>query len=107
MGMTRKSNPDVIDGDFEWDADKAQYNIEEHEVTFEEATTIFADPFFIIYKDPDHSIEEQRYIIIGESEQGSYLIVSYTERGSKTRIISARELDPKERRAYENKKERF
>jgi uncharacterized DUF497 family protein len=78
--MTRKSNPDVICGDFEWDANKAQYNIEEHEVAFEEATTVFDDPFFIIFKDPDHSIGEQRYIIIGESEQYRYLLVSYTER---------------------------
>ena len=105
--MRRKSNPDVIYGDYEWDADKAQYNLKEHGVTFEEATTIFDDPFFIIYKDPDHSILEQRYIIIGESEQYRYLIVSYTERSPRTWIISAREMDPKERRAYEKKKERF
>jgi hypothetical protein len=105
--MARKSNPDVIYGGFEWDADKAQYNIEEHKVTFAEATTIFADPFYLIYKDPDHSIGEWRYIIIGESESNRYLIVSFTERGARTRIISARELDPKERRAYEKKKGRF
>ena len=105
--MARKINHDVIYGDFEWDADKAQYNIEEHEVTFEEATAVFNDPFFIIYKDPDHSIREQRYIIIGESEADRYLIVSYTERGTRTRIISARELDPKEKRAYEKKREEF
>jgi uncharacterized DUF497 family protein len=103
--MARKSNSDLIYGDFEWDADKAQDNIEKHEVTFEEATTVFNDPFFIIYKDPDHSIREQRYIIIGESEAYRYLIVSYMERGARTRIISARELDPKERRAYEKKRE--
>jgi uncharacterized protein len=104
----KRKNPNVIYGDFEWDENKAQSNIKEHEgVTFEEATTIFADPFFITYRDPDHSVGEQRYIIIGESEQHRYLIVSYTERGSRTRIISARQLDPKERRAYEKKKERF
>jgi len=104
----RRKTPDVIYGDFEWDEGKAKSNIEEHDgVTFEEATTVFDDPLFIIYQDPDHSIEEQRYIIIGESEQRRYLIVSYTERGSRTRIISARQMDPKERRAYEKKKERF
>lgn len=105
--MTRKSNPTIIHGDFEWDADKAQYNVEEHRITFEEAITIFDDPFFIIFKDPDHSIGEQRYIIIGESEQQHYLLVSYTERNSRTRIISARELTPKERKSHEKRKERF
>lgn len=105
--MPRKSNRYLIYGDFEWDADKARDNIEKHDVTFEEATTVFNDPFFIIYKDPDHSIGEQRYIIIGESEAYRYLIVSYMERGTRTRIISARELDPKERRAYEKKRESY
>lgn len=94
-------------GDFEWDADKAQQNIKSHGVTFEEASTVFGDPFYIIFKDPDHSAGEQRYIIIGESESSRHLFVSYTERGSKQRIISARELDPKERRQYEKKKERY
>jgi uncharacterized DUF497 family protein len=61
----------------------------------------------IIYKDPDHSVGEQRYIIIGESEQRRYLLVSHMERCARTRIISARELNPKERRAYDKKKERF
>ncbi len=103
--MTRRSNSDVIFGDYEWDAGKAQYNTEAHEVTFGEAATVFNDPFYLIYKDPDHSVGEQRYIIIGESEQRRYLLVSHTERGARTRIISARELNPKERRAYEKKKE--
>lgn len=97
----------MIYGNFEWNADKAQYNLKKHEVAFEEASTVFEDPFYIIYKDPDHSVGEQRYIIIGESEEHRYLLVSFTERDTKTRIISARELDPKERRAYERKKERF
>ena len=97
----------MLYGNFEWDADKAKLNIEDHGVTFEEATTIFNDPLFIIYKDPDHSEGEQRYIIIGESKRNRYLIVSYTERSGRTRLISARELDPKERRAYEKKKGRF
>ncbi|MFL6207348.1 MAG: BrnT family toxin [Pyrinomonadaceae bacterium] len=105
--MKRRGNPDVTYGDFEWNAAKAQLNAEGHSVTFAEATTVFADPLFIIYKDPDHSVGEPRYIIIGKSEQKRYLIVSYTERGASIRIISARELDPKERRAYEAKKERF
>jgi len=97
----------VIYGDFEWDHEKAQQNIAAHRVTFEEAATVFDDPLYIIYADPDHSIEEQRYIIIGESERHRYLFVSYTERDLRTRIISARELTAKERKSYEGKKERL
>jgi uncharacterized DUF497 family protein len=105
--MARRGNPDVTHGDFEWDAGKAQTNLEAHGVTFEEAATVFDDPFFIIFKDPDHSAGEQRYIIIGASEQSRYLFVSYTERDTRTRIISARELNPKERRAYEKKRNEY
>jgi uncharacterized protein len=97
---------DILFGDFEWDAEKARRNIKEHDVRFEEATTVFDDSLFIIYRDPDHSVEEERYIIIGASEENRYLIVSFVERGSRTRIITARELDSKERRAYEKKRER-
>lgn len=104
--MKRGGNPSVPHGNFEWDADKARLNFADHGVNFEEAATVFDDSLFIIYKDPDHSIEEQRYIIIGESEQRRYLLVSFTERGARTRIISARALTAKERKAYERKKER-
>ncbi|MDQ3665714.1 MAG: BrnT family toxin [Acidobacteriota bacterium] len=102
-----RSHPRIIRGDFEWDADKAEKNIEDHEVKFEEATTVFEDPLFIVVKDPDHSVGEQRYIIIGQSELRCYLLVSFAERDTRTRLISARELNPKERRAYEKRKERF
>lgn len=64
-------------------------------------------PLFIVFKDPDHSVGERRYIIIGESEKRRCLLVSFTEREARTRIISARELDAKERRAYEKKKEQL
>jgi len=97
----------MIYGTFEWDSGKAAKNLVEHDVSFEEATTVFDDPFFIILKDPDHSDLEQRYIIIGESDQKRYLMVSFTERLKRTRVISARELDSRERRTYEQKKERF
>jgi uncharacterized DUF497 family protein len=102
-----KTNSPRIYGNFEWDAAKAGKNLAEHVVSFEEATTVFDDPFFIILKDPDHSDLEQRYIIIGESDQRRYLMVSFTERLKRTRIISARELDSRERKTYEQKKERF
>jgi uncharacterized protein len=100
-----KRNPHITYGRFEWDAEKAQRNLHEHDVAFEEATTVFDDPLFIVFKDPDHSVGELRYIIIGESANLRYLLVSFTEREPRTRIISARGLDPKERRAYEKRKE--
>jgi uncharacterized DUF497 family protein len=96
----------VTYGAFEWDNLKATKNLAEHGVSFEEATTVFDDPLFMIFKDPDHSVGEQRYIIIGQSERRRYLMVSFAER-DKTRLISARELDSRERKAYEQKKERF
>ena len=57
--------------------------------------------FFVVAKDEDHSIEEKRFIILGESHGGRLLVVAYAERGKDTRIISAREATPKERKNYE------
>ena len=86
---------------FEWDETKAAINLEKHRVSFEEATEVFADPLYVDFFDPDHSQAEHRYLIIGTSEGGRLLIVSYTERDDLVRIISARELTPTERRTYE------
>jgi uncharacterized DUF497 family protein len=101
-----KPNLLIIYGSFEWEESKAQANFAKHEITFEEASTVFDDPLFIVFKDPDHSIREERYIILGQSQRRRYLIVSFTER-ERTRLISARELDSRERKAYEQKKEPF
>ena len=87
--------------EFEWDEEKAAANLAKHGVSFEEAGTIFDDPLYVDFYDPDHSSEEHRYIIIGESRQGRLLVVSYTERGDVTRLISAREVTRSEREAYE------
>ena len=87
--------------DYEWDPTKAASNLEKHAVSFEEATTVFNDPFYVDFYDPDHSIEEHRYIVIGISIAGRLLLVSYTERESTIRLISAREVSPAERRVYE------
>ena len=59
----------IIYGSFEWEAAKAGKNLAEHGVSFEEATTVFDDPLFIIFKDPGHSLLDQRYIIIGGSDK--------------------------------------
>jgi uncharacterized protein len=86
---------------FEWDKEKAASNLTKHRVSFEEAKTVFDDPLYVDFYDPDHSEDEERYLIVGESNQGRLLIVSYTERGNSIRLISAREVTPTERVAYE------
>ncbi len=68
---------------------------------FTEAATVFVDPLSTTVPDPDHSIEEERYIIVGTSHRGRLLMVAHTEQGDRIRIISARELTRRERRQYE------
>jgi uncharacterized protein len=87
--------------DYEWDQEKATSNLEKHGVSFEEAATIFSDPLYVDFYDPDHSVEEHRYLIMGQSTAGRLLIVSYTDRDDVVRLISAREVTPSERKAYE------
>jgi len=87
--------------EFEWDEEKAKANLAKHAVSFDEAKTVFEDPVYVDLYDPDHSQDESRYIIIGLSQQGRLLIVSYTERDAIIRLISARELTRGEREAYE------
>jgi len=85
---------------FDWDESKAQANLAKHGVTFDEAKSIFADPFYVDFYDPDHSDEEERYIIIGQSQRQRLLVVSYTERQQQVRLISAREATRREKQAY-------
>ncbi len=87
--------------DFEWDPAKAEANLKEHGVSFDEATTIFRDTLSITISDPDHSESEDRFIDIGMSHRMQLLVVSYTERQDKIRIISARQPTRAERRSYE------
>lgn len=86
---------------FEWDADKAQANARTHRVTFEEAATVFRDPLARTIPDPDHSLGEERYLTMGLSTQGRLLVVSYTERDNRIRLISCRPATRRERRRYE------
>lgn len=85
----------------EWDSNEAAANLAKHGVAFEEAGTVFEDPYFLVFEDPDHSIGEYRYLMIGRSAPGRLLIVAYTERGDAIRIISAREATRRERKTYE------
>jgi hypothetical protein len=87
--------------EFEWDEEKAAANLAKHEVSFDEAKTVFDDPLYVDFYDPDHSFAEHRYIIIGESQQERLLIISYTERDDVIRLISAREVTRSERETYE------
>ena len=86
---------------FEWDAEKAHANEQKHGVGFLEASEVFDDDNSSTVQDPDHSVGEDRYLIFGTSKQGRYLVVSYTERGDRIRLISARQMTSRERRAYE------
>ncbi len=86
---------------FIWDPTKAAENRKKHDVSFEEAQTVFGDPLYVDFFDPDHSEDEERYLIVGKSIEGRLLIVSYTERRDATRIITAREVTRSEREAYE------
>jgi uncharacterized protein len=89
---------------FEWDEEKAKANLKKHRIDFDEATTVFTDPFSITIHDPDHSADEQRYIDIGSSAAGRVLVVVYTERGSNIRIVSSRKATSTERKLYEENK---
>jgi uncharacterized DUF497 family protein len=89
--------------EFEWDANKAALNLSKHGVSFAEAMTIFGDPFEAMIMDPVHSGAELRFVSIGLSAARRVLVVAYTERERRIRIISAREPTPKERREYESK----
>jgi len=86
---------------FEWDKRKAESNLRAHGVSFREPTTVFADPLAITISDPDHSSAEMRFLDIGLSCFGRLLVVSYTERANKIRLISARPAARNERRQYE------
>jgi uncharacterized protein len=87
---------------FDWDTKKAASNARKHGVTFEEASTVFGDPLSLLRSDPDHSVSEERYILLGMSNLRQLLVVSFAERGTLTRLISARRATRTERRHYES-----
>ena len=87
---------------FEWDKEKNQSNTKKHKVTFEEAKTVFYDPSALIIHDPDHSAEEDRFLIMGLSQSLKVLIVCHCYRSNDEiiRIISARKADKDEIQQY-------
>jgi len=86
---------------FEWDPATARTNLERHGVSFAEAATVFQDPLAKVHADPDHSESERREILVGHSAQRRLLLVAFTYRQGKIRLISAREVTRRERRDYE------
>jgi len=87
--------------EFEWDPAKAAANYRKHRVRFEEAATAFGDPRSITIPDPDHSLGEDRFILIGHSQLSRVLVVVHLERGERIRLISARLATRRERHIYE------
>lgn len=87
---------------FEWDDEKAALNLKKHKVSFEEAKTVFYDPNALLISDPEHSIEEDRFIIMGISNKSKVLVVChcYRENEEVIRIISARKADSLEIKQY-------
>jgi uncharacterized protein len=88
--------------EFEWDAQKALLNNDRHGVSFEEAAEVFFDPFFQYGDATPADVDEQRDFIIGYSASQRLLLVVYTERGERTRLISARPATRSERKQYES-----
>lgn len=86
---------------FEWDKRKASFNRRKHNVSFEEAATVFGDPLSITIPDPDHSVGEYRYVTLGMSHLGRLIVVVHSNRGNIVRIISARIATSREKKAYE------
>lgn len=88
---------------FNWDPRKGESNLRKHGVTFEEASTVFYDPYGLIIEDPEHSWAEERFILLGTSWQSRLLIVChcYREEAGEIRIIPARKATKHESKAYE------
>lgn len=89
---------------FEWDEAKAEQNLRKHGISFEEAESVLADPLALTIDDPHHSADEDRFVDIGYSSQGRLLVVVYTERRGRIRLISSRLAVRSEREAYESRR---
>ncbi|MFA5864367.1 MAG: BrnT family toxin [Phycisphaerae bacterium] len=88
---------------FEWDPDKEAENQKKQGISFEEAMTAFEDVSSLIFYDPDHSVEEDRYLLLGLSVRWKLFVIAFTDREHRIRIISARKATSKERKFYEEK----
>ncbi len=87
---------------FEWDSTKAARNLVKHAVSFDEAATVFGDPLAVTIPDPDHSLDEDRFLTTGLSSEQRLMVVSHAYREGRIRIIMARDASGKERKQYES-----
>jgi uncharacterized protein len=86
---------------FEWNTEKANINFKKHDISFEEAKTAFYDDYGYVFEDENHSVNEERFVLIGYSKNNRLLFVSFTQRNDVIRIISARKATKNERKYYE------
>lgn len=89
---------------FEWNRAKARKNINAHDIDFREAATVYFDPHARFKSDAEHSIDEERLLMLGESERARLMVVVHVLRGDRIRIFSARPTTAGERRQYEENK---
>ncbi|MEA2476565.1 MAG: uncharacterized protein QOC87_764 [Actinomycetota bacterium] len=87
--------------EIEWDSNKANSNFEKHGIPFDEAATAFGDPLSLTIADLDHSDDEERFVLLGQSFAGRLMVVVHTYRGERIRIIGARIATRNERRSCE------
>jgi len=85
----------------EWNASKAASNVRKHDVSFDEAASVFFDPLSATGADPDHSLDERRFVTFGTSSSGRLLVVAHADPGDAIRIITARHATRAERKLYE------
>ena len=86
---------------FEWDRRKAILNIKKHGVSFEDAATAFGDPLSVTIHDPKHSDDEDRFLLLGETQDKKLVVVAHTDRKDTIRLINARPATRQERKDYE------
>ncbi|HEX4955311.1 MAG TPA: BrnT family toxin [Thermoanaerobaculia bacterium] len=87
---------------FEWDPEKDRRNRAKHGISFAEAASVFGDPLAETSDDPDHSVEELRFVTVGKSSRGRLLLVAHCDRADRIRLISARETTRRERQDHED-----
>jgi uncharacterized protein len=87
---------------FEWDEDNVVKNWEKHRVSFWECEEVFFNQPFVLAGDTEHSEQEKRYYALGKTDADRYLFVAFTQRHKQIRVISARDMNSKERSEYRN-----
>ena len=86
---------------FEWNARKAATNLRKHGVSFDEAASVFLDSLSATGDDPDHSLDERRFVTFGISSSGRLLVVAHVHHDDVIRIVTARLATRAERKLYE------